>query len=300
MKNYPIDKELKKYCRDVPFFSAMLTFSYPFLRLMYRFTSIEKGIFYEKKFIKTKGGRLRLDIFSPENGNDDIPVLFYLHGGGFGYFASPFHKKLAAVYAKEAHCRVICPDYRLLPKCGYPCAKNDSLEAYAWARKTFPHSRFAVGGDSAGGALAIYVVNEAEVTPDFQMLIYPVCDPRQDTPSMKKYTDTPFWNSVNNKKMWNMYAGKYAFDEVSPFETKLPEKIPDAYVELAQFDCLHDEGKNYAEKLVAAGANVFLNDTKGTVHGYDIALKTDIVKKNVKKRTDALKTAFSQILPVEK
>ena len=300
MKKYPIDKELEKYCKNVPFFPAMLVLCDPFLRLMYRFTPIEKGVKHERKNIETKDGKLRLDIFSPENGKNDLPVLFYLHGGGFGYFASPFHKKLSAIYAKEANCRVICPDYRLIPKYTYPCAKNDSLEAYSWARKAFPRSAFAVGGDSAGGALAIYVTNEAEITPDFQMLIYPVCDPKQNTASMKKYTDTPFWNAVNNKKMWKMYCGGYSPDEVSPFETNLPENIPETYIELAEIDCLHDEGKNYAEKLLRFGARVFVNETEKTVHGYDIALKTGVVKKNVKKRIEALKTAFSKILPVEK
>ncbi len=300
MTKYPIDKELKKYCRNISFSSPMLTLSDPFLRLMYRFTPIERGVKHEKRKIEARNGKLRVDIFSPETLKNNAPVFLYFHGGGFGYFASPFHKKLAAVYAKEANCRVICPDYRLLPKYAYPCAKNDSLDAYSWARKTYPDSFFAVGGDSAGGALAIYVANEAEITPDFQMLIYPVCDPKQNTASMKKFTDTPFWNSVNNKKMWKIYAGKYSFEEVSPFETKLPEKIPDSYVEVAEFDCLHDEGKNYAEKLLKNGANVFLNETKGTVHGYDIALGTKIVEENVQKRVNALKTAFSKILSVEK
>ncbi len=300
MTKYPIDKELKKYCRNISFSSPMLTLSDPFLRLMYRFTPIERGVKHEKRKIEARNGKLRVDIFSPETLKNNAPVFLYFHGGGFGYFASPFHKKLAAVYAKEANCRVICPDYRLLPKYAYPCAKNDSLDAYSWARKTYPDSFFAVGGDSAGGALAIYVANEAEITPDFQMLIYPVCDPKQNTASMKKFTDTPFWNSVNNKKMWKIYAGKYSFEEVSPFETKLPEKIPDSYVEVAEFDCLHDEGKNYAEKLLKNGAYVFLNETKGTVHGYDIALGTKIVEENVQKRVNALKTAFSKILSVEK
>lgn len=300
MTKYPIDKELKKYCVNIPFFSFILVLSKPLLRLMYRFTPIEKGVKYEKRTIEAECGKLRLDIFLPKNLKNNAPVLLYFHGGGFGYFASPFHKKLAAIYAKKANCRVICPDYRLLPKYGYPCAKNDSLDAYAWAKKAYPESFFAVGGDSAGGALAIYVVNGAKITPDFQMLVYPVCDAEQKSDSIKKFTDTPFWNSVNNKKMWKIYAGKYSCREVSPFETKLPEKIPDTYVELAEFDCLHDEGKSYAEKLLQNGANVFLNETKGTVHGYDIALGTKIVKENVQKRVNALKTAFSKISAVEK
>ena len=109
---------------------------------------------------------------------------------------------------------------------------------------------------------------------------------------MKKFTDTPFWNSKNNEIMWRIYAGEHSFDEVSPLEGALPEKIAPAYIELAQFDCLHDEGAAYAEKLRNAGGQVTLTETKGTVHGYDIALGTKIVEKYVALRIEALRSAF--------
>lgn len=292
MKNYPIDPELKKYCRSIPFSPLMLRVSLPPMRLMYAATPIENGVRHRKDFAETGEGRVRLDVFEPEHADEKTPVLFYLHGGGFGYIASPFHKKLAAVYAKKANCRVVCPDYRLLPKHPYPAAKNDCLAAYRDTVKKYPNAKIAVGGDSAGGALSIYTVNAAEKTPCLQLLLYPVCDPKQGTPSMKEFTDTPFWNSKNNEIMWRIYAGEHSFDEVSPLEGALPEKIAPAYIELAQFDCLHDEGAAYAEKLRNAGGQVTLTETKGTVHGYDIALGTKIVEKYVALRIEALRSAF--------
>lgn len=292
MKSYSIDRELKKYCRNIPFSPLMLRISLPFMRLMYAMVPIESGVRHKKEFVKTDWGKLRLDIFEPENADAKAPVLFYLHGGGFGYIASPFHKKLAAVYAKEVRCRVVCPDYRLLPKYPYPAAKDDCIAAYNDTVERYPNSKIAVGGDSAGGALAIYTANQAEKSPCFQLLLYPVCDPEQKTDSMKKFTDTPFWNSVNNEKMWNLYAGGRSFDEISPFKTALSKNVAPAYIELAEIDCLHDEGKAYAERLRDAGAQVTVTETKGTVHGYDIALKTKIVKKYVAMRIEALKRAF--------
>lgn len=293
MTAYPIDPELKRYCKNIPFSPFMLTIASPALRVMYALTPIEKGVEHRKEFITANGKKLRLDVFASKNLPENAPVLFYLHGGGFGYSASPFHKKLAAIYAKEAFCRVVCPDYSLLPKNPYPCAKNECLEAYEKIREMFPDSKIAVGGDSAGGALAIHVVNESSVKPIFQMLIYPVCDSAQSTDSMKKYSDTPFWNSANNKKMWEIYCAKRPLSEVSPLRTLSPSGQPNAYVELAEIDCLHDEGLLFSKALEKGGAAVELNETKGTVHGYDIALSTNVVKTNVEKRIAALKRAFS-------
>lgn len=49
----------------------------------------------------------------------------------------------------------------------------------------------------------------------------------------------------------------------------------------------------YAEKLREAGASVEINDTKGTFHGYDSALKTHIAAKNIEKRVSFLKKGFN-------
>ena len=49
--------------------------------------------------------------------------------------------------------------------------------------------------------------------------------------------------------------------------------MPPAYIETAEFDCLHDDGILYAEYLKKAGIEVTLNKTKGTMHGFDIAKK---------------------------
>lgn len=62
----------------------------------------------------------------------------------------------------------------------------------------------------------------------------------------------------------------------SPALSFLPRSFlpkPPAYIETAEFDCLHDDGILYAELLRNAGIDVTLNETKGTMHGFDIATK---------------------------
>ena len=129
------------------------------------------------------------------------------------------------------------------------------------------------------------------------MLVYPVIDRRQQTNSMKKYSDTPIWNSKLNDKMWKYYLGDKLISHieyVSPIEAENFEEIPDAYIETAEFDCLHDEGVQYAETLKSHGCNVELNQTNGTIHGFDMDLKSEITKKWIKHRVDVLKEIFKE------
>ena len=58
-----------------------------------------------------------------------------------------------------------------------------------------------------------------------------------------------------------------------PMKNKLPEMLPPTYIETAEFDCLHDDGILYARLLREAGIEVTLNETNGTMHGFDIATK---------------------------
>ena len=80
--------------------------------------------------------------------------------------------------------------------------------------------RIAVGGDSAGGALAAACTlrsrEEGKSDICFQMLIYPVLDARMKTESMKKYTDSPVWNAHLSKKMLDIRCSalRRAFNEV--------------------------------------------------------------------------------------
>jgi len=72
----------------------------------------------------------------------------------------------------------------------------------------------------------------------------------------------------------------------------LPRVIPDTYIETAEIDCLHDESILYREKLREAGANVEINGTRETIHGYDFAINSRIARRNIEKRISFLKQGF--------
>ena len=130
----------------------------------------------------------------------------------------------------------------------------------------------------------------------FQMLVYPVTDARQITESVKEFVDTPLWNAKLNQKMWQLYLGQGIHSNkeyASPMEAISLANLPGAYIEVAEFDCLRDEGINFAEALKKNGIHVELNRTIGTIHGFEIAEDSEIVRQSVKKRVAALKNAFA-------
>ena len=129
----------------------------------------------------------------------------------------------------------------------------------------------------------------------FQMLIYPVTDARQITDSIKEFVDTPLWNARQNQKMWQLYLGDQVHRDkayASPMEATSFDNLPPAYVEVAEFDCLRDEGILFTEALQQSRVAVELNQTRGTIHGFEIAETSEIVKGSLIRRVDALKRAF--------
>ena len=108
-----------------------------------------------------------------------------------------------------------------------------------------------------------------------------------NTESMKKYTDTPIWNSVLNKKMWDLYL-KNTTDYISPGEMEDVSFMPKTYIETAEYDCLHDEAIEFAEKLKKEKIDVFINETKNTMHGFDMK-NGKITKRVVSERMELIK-----------
>lgn len=306
MSKYNIHSDFKKYENTrVPLRPSLLPFINTYMEKSVNKIEPADGIHETKwKISGYKQELIELSIFEPLNFKENAPCLIYFHGGAFVLKAAAYHKNLACQYALNTPCKVIFVDYRLAPNYAFPIGVEDCYAAFEWVYKNADEiginiNKIAVGGDSAGGALAAAVglMARDRKAPRicFQMLIYPVTDARQITESMKCYTDTPMWNSKLNKKMWELYYRDGADSKreyASPMEAASFENLPDAYVEVAEFDCLRDEGINYAAALRESGIHVELNKTIGTVHGFEIAEKSEIVKQCVAERIMVLKRAF--------
>ena len=264
----------------------------------------DKNVKVSKKQIKVDGGIINTLFYEPVNCGDNAPLLVYYHGGAFTYKAAPYHFRLVKEYCVKANCKALMVDYRLAPKYKYPIPLKDCYSALEYAvnnaeKLGINKSKIAVGGDSAGGSLAASAALLARdnklVSLCGQMLIYPVLDKRINSESMKKFTDTPVWNSRLTKKMMPVYLPSLDVELIeyaSPVEYENLSDLPNTYIETAQFDCLHDDGVNYAHLLNAVNVDTTLFETEETMHGFDMAGKSKITARSVENRVAFLKKIF--------
>ena len=263
----------------------------------------DKALSVESRMIPGyRGEGIELLILTPNGLEKNAPCLLHIHGGGFVFEGSNSHFRLAMAYAKEAKCKVVYVRYRLAPGHVFPVPQEDCYAAFLWvcghARELgIDKNRIGIAGDSAGGTLTVTSClmardRGAPVQPLFQLLVYPWLDGRNESESYRRYTDTPMWNSTLSDRigpMTKVDKNDPNYIWYSPVEAESFEGLPPAYIETAEFDCLHDDGILYARLLREAGVEVTLNETKGTMHGFDIATKAPTTLAAMSNRIDFMK-----------
>jgi len=217
---------------------------------------------------------------------DPLPVLLYLHGGGFTVGSIGTHDRLCRRLSHLAHCAVVSVDYRLAPEHQFPCAHNDAWDALQWlahhgAQLGLDSSRIAVGGDSAGGTLAAacaIAARDAGLPLALQLLIYPGCAKAATSPSHTlfgrgflleaahiEYFFSHYVRSAQDRSDWRFAPldGLRSDGHVADLAGVAP-----VWMGLAECDPLVDEGVQYADRLRMAGVAVDLEIYRGVVHEF--------------------------------
>lgn len=252
------------------------------------------------------GASFKVYQFMPDHhqAGKKLPAIVYYHGGAFALTYASTHVVSMNIYAQQGYA-VFMVDYRLGPKHVFPKPFEDAWAALQWVSQhadtlDVDKQRIAVAGDSAGGCLSAAVAQKAKdagLPLCGHLMIYPALDKSSSTESVQRFVDTPLWNGVANKKMWEMYlrdyAGKAAPAYAAPADRADLGGLSPAYVENAEFDPLRDEAEAYAKRLQTAGVKTVFNPTKGTVHGYDTVFDSEISKAAMQQRLDFLKSIFN-------
>jgi acetyl esterase len=210
---------------------------------------------------------------------EQLPVLMYFHGGGFTIGSVATHDALCRHLSHLAHCAVVSVDYRLAPEHKFPTAANDAWDALQWLAAQagalgLDGTRLAVGGDSAGGTLAIVCAlqaRDAGLPLALQLLFYPGCAAHQDTPSHQTYAHGFVLEESQISWFFNHYVNTPADRDdwrFAPLNAPDVDGVAPAWIGLAECDPLVDEGLMYADKLRAAGVAVELEIYRGVVHEF--------------------------------
>ena len=236
---------------------------------------------------RTLSARLYRKPCSDPNG---LPVLLFFHGGGYVVGSLQTHDSVCAQLAAASGWAVLAADYRLAPEHPFPAAFEDAEDAVNaipalasdFALNT---ARVVFAGDSVGASLAASLAIQAAnmqssltVKPVAQLLFYPVTDMSREQQSHRTFAEGYLLESLTLQWFYRQYCPDPASRldwRASPLLARDIAEVAPAYVSLAAFDPLYDEGVLFAEHLKEHGVPVHLETEHGLTH--DFLRMTDMV-----------------------
>jgi acetyl esterase/lipase len=211
------------------------------------------------------------------------PVLYHVHGGGLVLGSNRLGVDMALAWAKELDALVVSVEYRLAPEHPHPAPVEDVYAGLLWTAEHAGElggdpARIVLVGASAGGgltaALALLLRDRQGPRPLGQMLLYPMLDDRNDTPSARQMAGVGVWDRTANETAWTALLGDrrggpdvpaYA----APARAADLSGLPPAYLDVGSAETFRDEVVAYASGIWRAGGVAELHVWPGGFHGFD-------------------------------
>ncbi|HAT40303.1 MAG TPA: hypothetical protein DCS87_01075 [Rheinheimera sp.] len=243
-----------------------------------------------------------------------LPVLIWLHGGGFLLGQLAWDDRRCMQLARDVGCAVLAVDYRLAPEHPFPAALQDAYQALHFVQQqagalALDACRVAIGGASAGAGLAAAVALWArdQGNPELclQLLLYPMLDDRTVTGLVSPATATAGWSLAENRIAWRYYLGYTDAEHpaaVSPYAaparaTNL-QGLPPTWIGVGSADLFAEESKAFAMRLQQAEVPTTLCWYPQAFHGFDSwAAQSSAAKDCWQQQVQALQQAFNARLP---
>jgi acetyl esterase/lipase len=249
-------------------------------------------------------GDVRVRVVRPVDAVGTLPVILYMHGGGWVLGNSHTHDRLVRELAVGTDAAVVFVEYDRSPEARYPVAIEQGYATAQWivregAANQLDPNRIAVAGDSVGGnmtaALTLMAQERGDVRFVHQSMYYPVTDAAMDTGSYEQFAEGYFLSARMMAWFWDAYEPDVE-RRTEPFASPLRASdeqlagLPPALVIVGEADVLRDEGEAYAARLRAAGTPVTTVRYDGITH--------DFLMLNPLSDTHATRAAIAQAIAV--
>lgn len=227
-------------------------------------------------------GDVKVRLVRPAGAEGTLPVILYMHGGGWVLGNAGTHDRLVRELAVGAGAALAFVEYDRSPEARYPVAIEQGYATARWiaaegAAHGLDGGRMAVAGESVGGcmtaALALMAAERGDVRFVHQSMYYPVTDAEMDTESYKTFAEGYYLTAKAMAWFWDCYtpdAARRAEPFASPMRASDAQLdgLPPALVVVDEADVLRDEGEAYAGRLRAAGVEVTTVRYDGAIHDF--------------------------------
>lgn len=224
--------------------------------------------------------QFQMELLTPETDKKEL-VILQLHGGGYIGKLRNSHRATAVLYSKAGEdCSVLTIDYRVSPENPYPAALEDAVSAYGWLlEKGYLGSQIVIGGDSAGGGLAMamtmYLRDHNMPMPKGIVAMSPWTDL---TASGSSYEDNfemdPLFGKTKESLIYNnAYPGEENPQNpyISPMFGSF-EKFPPMLIQVGTLEMLLSDSVSVAKKARQAGIKVRFSKYPGMFHVFQRAM----------------------------
>jgi acetyl esterase len=237
------------------------------------------GITVKDSTIPGPDGSIPIRIYRPSP-EPRLPVVLYLHGGGFVVGGLDSHDDICAELAERAGVGVVAVDYRLAPEHRFPAAFDDCwavLEALGNGNLGLDAGHIVVAGDSAGGnlaaALALRARDLGRPQINGQVLIYPGLGGDMSRGSYVEQAHAPGLTTADVQYYRAVYVGppddpghrsKLAY----PLNETGYIGLPPAFLVAAHWDPLRDDCLDYAARLERDGVAAHVRHEPLLMHAF--------------------------------
>jgi acetyl esterase/lipase len=243
-------------------------------------------------------------IYRPSARAGTLPGLYWIHGGGMILGNVDQDDMACKAYAEQLGCVAVSVEYRLAPEHPHPAPVEDCYAGLKWMAEHAVEigvdpSHIALVGASAGGGLAgatALVARDRGGPPlACQILIYPMLDDRNITPSSREFTGIPGWSREANICGWTALLGeKIGTEDVSPYAAPARatdlSNLPPTLIQVGELEVFRDECVDYALRLMQAGVSTELHVYPGAYHGWEIFGPTaSVSQRMIAERLDVLR-----------
>ena len=227
--------------------------------------------------VETRAGRIPVE-WVEVRGAHHLPVVLYLHGGGYCLGSPRTHRGFVRRLGRRTHCRFAVPDYRLAPEHPFPAAVDDALTVYRWVLKKVPTPRhLVIMGDSAGGGLAISTLLAARDAnlpmPACMVLMSPWTDLTLSGDSVEtNATVDPLLTQADLEMMAARYVPNPQ-DRRDPLASPLfadLKGLPPTHLDAGSLEVILSDSVRLAERLHAAKVPVDFHVWEGLPHVFQL------------------------------